>query len=65
MDLFGSAMHIACFHVVCMLLVSDVYFSVILFLLLCIFGGKAHLLFVEMLDLFVAGCCESGFDESK
>jgi hypothetical protein len=48
-----------------MLLVSDVYFSVILFLLLCIFGGKAHLLFVEMLDLFVAGCCESGFDESK
>jgi hypothetical protein len=48
-----------------MLFVSDVYFSVMLFLLLCIWGDIAHLLFVEMLDLSVAGCCESGFDESK
>lgn len=62
--LLESTMHITCFHVICCLLVSAVYFSVMLLLLLyAFFGDEAHLLFV--LNLSATGCYQSGFDGSN
>jgi hypothetical protein len=59
--LLESIMHITCIHVICCLLVSAVYFSVMLLLLLyAYFGDEAHLLFV--LNLSAADCFQSGFE---